>query len=271
MHFIKFYYIQQDSNAKLELALNLLAEQREHNRKQDERMQQLENEIRQLRDERQGTAVKSINGQPESCEDLKALGHSLNGFYSVRSNNALHSVFCDFSKSTGDSGKKIHVLVHVDKERIFECSSTGFQLQVGSMDVKSPVYFYAQRATDYYGDGYPIPFELARLNVGEAMNISSGIFTVPRDGIYFFSFNGLKSASAIPIYLNLMVNGFIAGSSFTGATEDYFTVSLSSTLHLTNGDQVYLKLNNVGILDESASAGPYTHFSGMLLQEDLSF
>ena len=106
MHFIKFYYIQQDSNAKLELALNLLAEQREHNRKQDERMQQLENEIRQLRDERQGTAVKSINGQPESCEDLKALGHSLNGFYSVRSNNALHSVFCDFSKSTGDSGKK---------------------------------------------------------------------------------------------------------------------------------------------------------------------
>jgi len=239
-----------DLNAKLELALNLLAEQREHSRKQDERMQQLENEIRQLRDGRQSTAVKSINGQPESCEDLKALGHSLNGFYSVRSNNALHSVFCDFSKSTGDSG---------------------FQLQVGSMDVKSPVYFYAQRATDYYGDGNPIPFELTRLNVGNGMNISSGIFTVPRDGIYFFSFNGLKSANAIPIYLNLMVNGYIAGSSFTGATEDYFTVSLSSTLHLTNGDRVYLKLDDVGILDESASAGPFTHFSGILLQEDLSF
>jgi hypothetical protein len=41
---------------------------------------------------------------PESCSDLWAIGHNLNGIYLVRKSGALQSVFCDFSKLPGEEG-----------------------------------------------------------------------------------------------------------------------------------------------------------------------
>jgi hypothetical protein len=51
------------------------------------------------------SAVVSINGLPSSCADLKSIGHTLNGFYSVMGSAKMESVFCDFTKPTGDAGK----------------------------------------------------------------------------------------------------------------------------------------------------------------------
>ena len=65
-------------------------------------------------------------------------------------------------------------------------------MSIGQYDVKSsPVYFYIQRSTDFVTEDVPIPFELERLNVGNAMNAVSGIFTAPRTELIFFSFFGL--------------------------------------------------------------------------------
>jgi len=44
-------------------------------------------------------------------------------------------------------------------------------------------------------------FENEYLNMGGGMNLTSGVFTVPKDGIYTFSFKG---------------NGFYTGSTFAG-------------------------------------------------------
>ncbi len=51
------------------------------------------------------SAVVSINGLPSSCADLKMIGHTLNGFYSVMGSAKMESVYCDFTKLPGDAGK----------------------------------------------------------------------------------------------------------------------------------------------------------------------
>jgi chromosome segregation ATPase len=46
----------------------------------------------------------AINGLPSSCDDLKIIGHTLNGFYSVVGSTMMESVYCDFSKLPSDPG-----------------------------------------------------------------------------------------------------------------------------------------------------------------------
>ena len=44
----------------------------------------------------------SVNGLPSSCSDLKLIGHTLNGFYSIAGSAMMESVYCDFSKLPTD-------------------------------------------------------------------------------------------------------------------------------------------------------------------------
>ena len=46
----------------------------------------------------------AINGLPSSCDDLKIIGHTLNGFYSIVGSAMMESVYCDFSKLPTDPG-----------------------------------------------------------------------------------------------------------------------------------------------------------------------
>lgn len=46
----------------------------------------------------------SIMGMPGSCKDLKRIGHTLNGLYSVMGNRSVETVFCDFSSLIDDPG-----------------------------------------------------------------------------------------------------------------------------------------------------------------------
>ena len=65
-------------------------------------------------------------------------------------------------------------------------------MSIGQYDVKSsPVYFYVKKTTDFVTEDVPIPFELERLNVGNAMNAVSGIFTAPRTELIFSHFSDL--------------------------------------------------------------------------------
>jgi hypothetical protein len=46
-----------------------------------------------------------INGLPSSCADLKMIGHTLSGIYSVMGSAKMESVYCDFTKLPDDAGK----------------------------------------------------------------------------------------------------------------------------------------------------------------------
>lgn len=43
-------------------------------------------------------------GMPSSCKDLKLIGHTLNGLYSVMGNQSVETVFCDFTNLIDDPG-----------------------------------------------------------------------------------------------------------------------------------------------------------------------
>ncbi len=110
---------------------------------------------------------------------------------------------------------------------------------IGYADVKSvPVHFYVQRSSKFNTIGTPIPFDLARVNEGNAMDLATGIFTAPRPGIYFFSFTGLAtfpaSSSRVSLEVILYLNGNHIGRGWVEGknTDNRSPLLVYSTLKL---------------------------------------
>ena len=155
----------------------------------------------------------------------------------------------------------------------------GFQTRIGYNDVKSsPVYFYVKRGTDYDNyDGFPIPFEWEIINIGNAMNRTSGMFIAPKTGTYFFSFNGRVSIPSSSYYSFLSVSiycpqwgrcGSGAGGDVATAEQQYDSLSAQATLSLRAGDEVYVRID--GMSTGTYLTGDFTTFSGWLLEENVA-
>ena len=77
----------------------------------------------------------------------------------------------------------------------------------------------------------PIPFDEEILNIGGAMNLTSGKFTAPRDGIYAFAFTGnvlLYSSSSLYVYMHLNGISIIGGAMADDNNVEYESISLQS-------------------------------------------
>jgi hypothetical protein len=108
------------------------------------------------------------------------------------------------------------------------------------------------------------------------MNLQTGKFTAPRTGTYFFSLSGLgrfpASSSNQEMHLQLLKNGGAIAKAYCGSTSPgniYETYSLQSTVQLQMGEQVWVE---IFILSAGAffNGNNFTHFTGWLLQEDIS-
>ncbi|XP_045031963.1 uncharacterized protein LOC116927129 [Daphnia magna] len=206
----------------------------------------------------------SIGKIPSSCQDLKAIGNTESGLYSVLGSKQVETVYCDFTEAT---------------------DGPGFQKWIGYQDVKSmPTYFYVQKTKSFSAKNTPIPFERAILNIGGAMNLESGKFKAPVTGTYFFSFIGLVQYPITSTVLNelsvmLYQNGQVVGrgqfNEVDAVNNVYYLspVTVQSTLMLKAGDEVWLEasyvLFSVGYLFDSDGTR-YTHFNGWLLEEDIA-
>jgi hypothetical protein len=219
--------------------------------------------------------IVDIGQMPTSCSDLQRMGHKLSGFFSVKGSKKMEIVYCDFSPN--QNGIDMFSFLRMKFLCFYYLTNT--DKWIGYVDVKSaPVHFYAQRNSHFTTTGTPIPFNLARVNEGNAMNLQTGKFTAPRPGIYFFSFTGQAqfpaSSSTVWLGVKFYLNGNLIGS---GYVEESNTVAgqrspltLKSTLNLKKGDQVWLEI-------AAQSTGAYlyddgyhnTHFTGFILEEEI--
>jgi hypothetical protein len=108
------------------------------------------------------------------------------------------------------------------------------------------------------------------------MDLTTGKFTAPRPGIYFFSFTALarlESSSGAWYFSKLYLNGNLIGTNFVhennGPVDQLSSLTLHSTLKLKKGDQVWMQIEYFGSSYLLDNGNHHTHFTGFLLEEEI--
>jgi hypothetical protein len=121
----------------------------------------------------------------------------------------------------------------------------------------------------------PLPFKEARINVGKGMDLSTGKFTAPRTGFYFFSFTGLAefplASTSKTLGVRLLLDGTSVGNAWVSEQHTFkdqsSPLTLQSILYLKSGQKVWLEIDTIStgvkLFDRF-----YTHFTGFLLEEE---
>lgn len=165
--------------------------------------------------------------------------------------------------------------IDCDFEKFQQSNNAGLFTMKDFESLSVSTFFYVQKSQTFASTDTPIPFEIAMANVGDAMNSTSGIFTAPQNGRYFFSFTGLAqfpftSSYKLRLSVGLYLNGYLNGRSWVAnkASDQHSPFTLESTQNLMAGDKVWLQITDISdgvyLYDNS---NHFSHFTGWLLLE----
>jgi len=141
---------------------------------------------------------------------------------------------------------------------------------IGSLNPqKKTINFNVQRSTPFNSANTSISFETTLLNEGKGFDPSSGIFTVPVNGIYHFQFITANDYDVLYLDVLLQVNGVTAAHAYGSTTKasSNDVVSLTASLRLAANDKVTVLNHREGVLFDDQYH--FTHFIGWLVEEDL--
>ncbi|XP_059693761.1 LOW QUALITY PROTEIN: complement C1q-like protein 4 [Haemorhous mexicanus] len=136
--------------------------------------------------------------------------------------------------------------------------------------------FYSPKIAFYAGlrkphEGYEVlRFDDVVTNVGNYYEPSSGKFTCPLPGIYFFTYHVLmRGGDGTSMWADLMKNGQVRASAIAqDADQNYDYASNSVILHLDVGDEVFVKLDGGKV--HGGNTNKYSTFSGFIIYPRLT-
>ncbi|KAI9565012.1 hypothetical protein GHT06_008754 [Daphnia sinensis] len=136
------------------------------------------------------------------------------------------------------------------------------------------ISFFAQRTTSYSQRNNINNYQINYLNQGGAFNKTSGIFTVPVNGLYYFSFNALKTKQSlsgtsrltvqiaqISPTLRILAKTHIDSSDWNG----WYSVQVKAIADLVVNDRIAVQILEGSIYESGILGHVTTSFGGYLI------
>ncbi|KAL3064222.1 hypothetical protein OYC64_000495 [Pagothenia borchgrevinki] len=129
------------------------------------------------------------------------------------------------------------------------------------------IAFYAGLRKPHEGSEI-LKFDDVVTNVGNYYEPSTGKFTCPLPGIYFFTYHVLmRGGDGTSMWADLKKNGLVRASAIAqDADQNYDYASNSVILHLDVGDEVCVQLDGGKV--HGGNTNKYSTFSGFLIYPD---